>query len=74
MYKGPHGFKLRSAKAPGGWTIRNMQDVETALYTFPEFQTVYSGFLMEAVANAIRDRGEFKNITELAQYLSENYI
>lgn len=51
-----------------------MQDVETALYSFPVFQTVYSGFLMEAVAQAIQERKEYSNITELAEYIAANYI
>ncbi len=74
MYKGPRGFILRSTETPGGWNIQTLQDVETALYTFPAFQTVYSGFLLEALEQAIADRKEYEDITELAEFLAANYI
>lgn len=74
MYKGPKGLIIKNDKTPSGWKIQNMQDVETALYSLPAFQTVYSGFLMEAVAQAIQERKEYSNITELAEYIAANYI
>ena len=74
VYRGVNGFTLRSDKAPGGWTIQSPQDIETALYSFPYFQTVAWEFLWEAIAQAVAERKEYKDIKEFAEYLAENYI
>lgn len=74
MYKGPNGLILKNADTGRGWKIRNLQDLETALYMYPAFETVYSGFILEAIAQAIEDRREYDNIDDLADYLSSNYI
>ena len=74
MYKGMNGFTLRSAKAPGGWIIQSPQDIETALYSYPYFQTVAWEFLWEAIAQAVRERKDYENIEEFAQFLAANYI
>lgn len=74
MYKGVNGFTLRSDKAPGGWRIQSAQDIETALYSFPYFQTVSWEFLWEAIAQAVKERKEYKDIKEFAEYLAAYYI
>ena len=74
MYRAKNGFTLQDDRAPGGWTIRTAQDIETALCSFPAFQTVASAFLWEAIAQAVQERKEYKDIKEFAQYLAENYV
>lgn len=74
MYKGPKGLILKNADTGRGWMIRNLQDILTALYMYPAFETVYSGFIIEAISQAIEDRREYDNIDDLANYLSTNYI
>lgn len=74
MYKAKNGFILNDATAPGGWTIKSAQDIETALLSFPYFQTVYTGILWEAIQQATETRKEYADIKEFAQYIAENYI
>lgn len=74
MYKAKNGFVLQDATAPGGWTIRTAEDIETALYSFPHFQTVASGILWEAITQAVQERKEYANIREFAQYLADCYV
>lgn len=74
MYRAKNGFTLNDATAPGGWTIRTAQDIETALYSFPIFQTVAPAFLWEAITQAVQERKEYANITEFAQYLADCYV
>ena len=74
MYKAKNGFILHDATAPGGWTIKTPQDLETALLSFPYFQTVYAGIIWDALQQATETRKEYADIKELAQYLAENYI
>lgn len=75
MYKAKNGFTLEDATAPGGgWTIQSAEDIITALLTYPAFQTVATGILWEAVAQATEARKVYANIRELAEELAENYI
>ena len=74
MYKAKNGFILNDDTAPGGWTIKSAQDLETALLSFPYFQTVYTGILWEAIQQAVETRKEYADIKEFAQYIAENYI
>lgn len=74
MYKAKNGFVLQDATAPGGWTIRTAEDIETALYTFPHFQTVAPAFLWEAIGQAVQERKEYANITEFARFLADCYV
>lgn len=75
MYRAKNGFILQDDTAPGGgWTIRTAEDIETALLSFPVFQTVASGILWEQIAQAVEARKEYANITEFAQFLADNYI
>lgn len=75
MYKAKNGFTLQDDTAPGGgWTIRTAEDIETALLSFPHFQTVASGVLWEQIAQAVEARKEYANITEFAQFLAANYL
>lgn len=75
MYKAKNGFTLQDDTAPGGgWTIRTAEDIETALLSFPYFQTVASGILWEQITAAVEARKEYANITEFAEYLAANYI
>ena len=74
MYKAKNGFTLQDDSAPGGWTIKTAQDIETALYSYPHFQTVSWEFLWEAIAQAVQERKEYADIQEFAEYLAANYI
>lgn len=74
MYKAKNGFTLQDAGTPWGWTIRTAEDIETALLSFPHFQTVASGVLWEQIAQAVEARKEYANITEFAQFLAANYL
>ena len=75
MYQAKNGFTLEDDTAPGGgWKIRSAEDIVTALLTFPAFETVATGFIWEAIAQAIETRKVYANITDLAQELAENYI
>lgn len=74
MYKAKNGFTLQDDSAPGGWTIKTAQDIETALYSFPYFQTVASGVLWDAIAQAVNDRRDYADIKEFAQYLADCYV
>lgn len=74
MYKAKNGFVLLDDTAPGGWTIRSARDIETALLSFPYFQTVSSVILWGAIAQAVQDQKEHENIKEFAQYIAKNYI
>lgn len=75
MYTAQNGFALRDDTAPGGgWTIRTAEDIETALYSFPHFQTVASGILWEAITQAVQDRKEYADIRDFAEYLAKYYV
>ena len=54
QYKGPRGLIIKNANTGRGWKIRNLQDLETALYMYPAFETVYSGFILEALEQALK--------------------
>lgn len=74
MYKAKNGFTLKDNKTPDGWTIETPQDIVTALLSYPAFETVATGFIWEAIEQAIETRKEYADIEDLAQELSENYI
>lgn len=74
MYKAKNGFTLHNDETPGGWTIRNAQDIITALLAYPYFQTVDTGILWEAIGQAVERRKEYADIKEFAGFLAENYI
>lgn len=75
MYKAKNGFILENDTAPGGgWTIRSAEDILTALLMFPAFETVATGFIWEAIAQAVETRKVYADIENLAQELAQNYI
>lgn len=74
MYKAKNGFTLHNSDAPGGWTIRNAQDIITALLTYTYFQTVDTGILWDAIGQAVETRKEYADIKEFAQFIAQNYI
>ena len=74
MYKAQNGFTLKDETTPGGWKIETAQDILTALLYFPVFETVADDFIWEALDQATEERKEYENISDLAAYLSENYI
>ena len=53
---------------------KNMGEVITALYTDEYYETVAWGFMEQAVEDAVREHGTFKNIEELNRYIKENLI
>lgn len=74
MFKAKNGFTLQDATTPDGWTIRTAEDIETALYSFPYFQTVANGILWDAIAQAVEEKKEFANIREFAEFLAAEYL
>lgn len=74
MYKARNGFTLHNDEAPGGWRIQDAADIETALYSFPYFQTVASEIIWDAIGQAVTERKEYDDIKEFAEYLATNYI
>lgn len=74
MYKARNGFILMDSSTRYGWNIETPQDILTALLGYPAFETVYEGFIWEALDMATQERKEYSNIDELAEYLAENYI
>jgi hypothetical protein len=57
-----------------GWTIESQADIITALMGYSAFDTVYSGFLQEALEQAAAVRAEYEDIEDLARELLENYL
>lgn len=74
MYKAKNGLMINDSMTPAGFEIRTAEDILTALYYFPAFQTVTAGFIFEALTEAIKARKEYANITDLAEFLAANYI
>jgi len=74
MYKAKNGFTLQNAETPDGWTIKDAQDIMTALLAFPVFQTVDTGILWQALGDATEERKEYADIKDLAEYLATYYI
>lgn len=74
MYKAKNGLIIKDATTPDGWTIRNADDIITALLSFPYFQTVATCFIVEAMQQAADSRKEYADIKDLAAYIAENYI
>ena len=74
MYKAKNGLILKDSTTPDGWTIRDGNDIITALLAFPYFQTVATCFILEALQQAADSRKEYADIKDLAAYIAENYI
>ena len=74
MYKAKNGLIIKDATTPDGWTIRNADDIITALLSFPYFQTIATCFIVEAMQQAADSRKEYADIKDLAAYIAENYI
>lgn len=74
MYKAKNGFTLQNAETPDGWTIKDAQDIMTALLAFPVFQTVDTGILWQALGDATEERKEYADIKDLAEHLATYYI
>ena len=74
MYRAKNGFTLKSTDTPFGWKIKRGEDIILALEALPGFETVAACFIVEAIDQAIKDRKEHEDITDLANYLNENYI
>lgn len=74
MYKARNGFTLIDDQTPDGWTIETPHDIITALLSNPEFETVATDFIFEAIAQAIEIRKDYADIGDLARELITNYI
>lgn len=74
MYKAKNGFTLQDSNTPAGFEIKTAEDIITALLCYPAFETVATGFIWEALDQAIKERKEYANIDDLAEYLAANYI
>lgn len=65
---------LKDPATKWGWNIETEEDLLTALMGYSAFDTVYSGFLQEAIEQAAEERTEYENIEDLAKTLLANYI
>lgn len=65
---------FRNPATKWGWSIESRADIITALMGYSAFDTVYEGFIEEAIDQAAQDRAEYEDIEELAKHLLENYI
>lgn len=65
---------LKDPATKWGWNIETEEDLLTALMGYSAFDTVYSGFLQEAIDQAAEERTEYENIEDLAKTLLANYI
>jgi hypothetical protein len=65
---------LKDPATKWGWNIETEEDLLTALMGYSAFDTVYSGFLREAIDQAAEERTEYENIEDLAKTLLANYI
>lgn len=74
MYKARNGFTLHNADTASGWTIRSAEDIATALLERPDFQTVATGILWEAIEQAAADRKEYTDINDLADHITAHHI
>ena len=74
MFKANNGFTLQDAGTKWGWDIKTPEDLITALLGMPQFDTVYSEFICEALKQAMEERLEYANIDDLADYLATNYL
>lgn len=74
MYKAKNGFILHDSTTPAGFDIKTPQDILTALVCYPAFETVAAAFIWEALEQAIKERKEYANIDQLAEFLTETYI
>lgn len=73
-YKAKNGFTLLNAWTPDGWQIRTPQDIITALLSFPDFETVATEALWQALEDATAERKEYADIKDLADYLTTYYV
>lgn len=74
MYKAANGFVLLDSMTPGGWPIREAQDIVKALEAIPAFQTVAAPFIWRAIEQATADRKVYADIKDLAGSLLKSYI
>lgn len=65
---------LKDPATKWGWNIETEEDLLTALMGYSAFDTVYGGFLQEAIDQAAEERTEYENIEDLAKTLLANYI
>lgn len=74
-YRAKNGFTLADNMTGWGWEIRNGEDIITALEGLPEFETVATAFIVEALESAVKDgRTQHKNLQDLADTLTKFYI
>ena len=73
-YRARNGFTLLDADTGKGWEIRTAQDIITALLEYPVFQTVDTGIIWDAIRQAVEIRKEYRDIKDLAEELTTNYI
>lgn len=74
MYKAKNGLIIADSSTGQGWDIETAQDLKNALLMFPLFQTVHDHALWAALDAAIKDRREYADIRDLAQFLADGYI
>ena len=74
MYKAKNGLIIYDNTTAEGWSIEGAQDLKNALLSFPLFQTVHEHALWLAIDQATKDRKEFRDIKDFAQFIAQNYI
>ena len=57
-----------------GWTIKDRQDIITALMGYEAFATVDRAYIEEAIDQAAQNRTEYMDIESLAIHILQNYI
>jgi len=65
---------FRNPVTKWGWSIESRADIITALMGYSAFDTVYVGFIEEAIDQAAQDRTEYMDIESLAIHILQNYI
>lgn len=65
---------LKDALTPWGWPIRDANELVLALEGFAALQSVAEGSILHAIAEALKEKQEYDNITDLANYLLQNHI
>ena len=74
-YETKSGLALADNMTKWGWEITSASELILALEGLPEFETVATAFIVEALESAINDkRTEFKDVQDLADTLTEYYI
>lgn len=73
-YKSKGGLILKDNRTPDGYYIKSGEDLITYLEGLPDFETVATAFIVEAMAAALEERKEYDSPQDFAEYVAHNYI